>query len=175
MNSKIRDWAIALGYVVLIYATLEVARVPLSFLRSHGWLRISLGILYGIVSLCILTKVVFHHTTSLWRYASLIVIGIVYFLTAKNVQTPEEQIHFFEYGLLGYFFLRALRNHNIKPLSQWLFAFLLASASGWLDEILQGITPNRHYDPKDVLLNIISSGLGLMITRTIQNKNHTDK
>jgi len=59
--------------------------------------------------------------------------------------------------------LRALR-HNIRsPRFLFLCAWLFSSAVGWCDERLQGITPGRHYDPRDIEFNVIAAALGLLL------------
>lgn len=171
MSSKTRDWIIALGTVALIYATLEVARFPLAFLRSHGWLRISLGIIFTLSSVGIFTLLIRNHGISLWRFALTLAIGGIYFYSAQTVQTPEEQIHFLEYGLVGIFFSRAAAHHVKNPAGRAAAALTLACLAGWIDELLQGLLPNRHYDIHDVGLNAVSAALGLLITLILRPKN----
>ncbi len=163
MSGKSRDWLIAIGYVALIYATLEVARLPLSFLRSHGWLRISLGVLFSLSSVGIIVLFIRRHGFSPKRILPLVAIGAAYYFAARTVKTPEEQVHFFEYGLVGVFFLRALSHHVPKISVRYISAWVLGCVAGWIDELLQGLLPHRHYDIHDVQLNAISVALGLLI------------
>jgi VanZ family protein len=86
-----------------------------------------------------------------------------YYFIAKTIHLPEEQLHFFEYGLVGILFLRALKHENVPKYFLFPSAWILASITGWCDELLQGITPNRHYDIRDIGFNIIASGLGLLL------------
>lgn len=168
MTPKTRDWFVAIAYVILIYATLEVARIPMAFLRAHGWLRISLAIIFSIAAFSVVNLMIRQKINSPWKYAALVAIGIIYFFMMRTVQMPEEQIHFLEYGLVGIFFLRALRHQVQNSWKLWVGAFLLASLAGWIDELLQGISPHRHYDIRDVRLNAISAGLGLLLARIVQ-------
>jgi hypothetical protein len=163
MSGKTRDWLIAFGYVALIYATLEIARLPLSFLRSHGWLRLSLAILFTLSSVGIITFFIRRHGLSSKRIFPLLFIGAAYYFAARTVKTPEEQVHFFEYGLVGVFFLRALSHHVQKISIRYLAAWFLGCGAGWIDELLQGLLPHRHYDIHDVQLNAISVALGLLV------------
>jgi hypothetical protein len=162
MTAKKRDWVVALCYVALIYGTLEVARMPLAALRAHGFLRLSLGILFLVTLSACIVLIVHHHSISLWRLGCMGLIAALYYFAAGVAQTPEEQIHFFEYGLVGIFFLRALSHHIPNGWKLWAVALLLATAAGWCDEFLQGLTPHRHYDLRDVGLNAISAALGLL-------------
>lgn len=163
MSKTSRDWAVAIGYVALIYSTLEAARIPLSFLRSHGMLRISIAILAAACVIAVVACVIHRHGISLWRFALLAIVGGAYYRAAQTVKTPEELIHFFEYGLVGVFFLRAVSHHIRNYPVGSLSALALASLAGWIDELLQGLMPNRHYDLHDVSLNAISALLGLVV------------
>lgn len=170
MSQKLRDWLIALGYVALVYSTLELARIPLAFLRAHGVLRLSLGFFFALTLFAIIRTLIQRQLTSPWKYMALVAVGFAYFFAARSVKILEEQIHFIEYGLAGVLFLRALRHHIKNVWKLWTGAFILASAAGWLDEILQGLTPHRHYDIRDVRLNAISVGLGLILAYILKPK-----
>ena len=166
-----RDWTLAIGYMVLVYATLEIARVPTQFLRAHGWLRNFLALVFSLCGAGLISILIMRHRRSAWRYMALFSIGIVYFFAARTAVTPEEKIHFIEYGLAGIFFLRALRHHIKKFPLLWFSAFILASFAGWVDELLQGFTPHRHYDFHDVLINATSVGLGLLVALILRPSN----
>lgn len=163
MSARKRDWLIAIGYVLLIFATLGVVRPPLAYLRSHGMLRHTVALLFilcGTQALRILLK---NHARDTMRLVSFLVLICVYYFIAHTIRLPEEQLHFFEYGLVGIFFLRALRHENLSTPALFLSAWFFSSMSGWLDEVLQGVTPNRHYDLRDIGFNIVASGLGLLL------------
>lgn len=166
-TSERRDWLVTFAYVGFIYATLGVVRVPIAYLRSHGLLRISLGILYLICIVFLLSALSARHARQMWRYAVFLAVAALYFGVARKVSSPEEQIHFFEYGLVGVFFARALRHRLGNGGSCLLAALVLAGLTGWMDEVLQGMIPNRHYDVRDIALNIVSAGLGLVIYRIL--------
>lgn len=80
-----------------------------------------------------------------------------------TIQYPEEKIHFLEYGVLAFLLFQALRCRFSEHTS-YLFAFLLASFLGLGDEGIQHVLPNRYYQWDDVVLNSVSSLLGLMLT-----------
>lgn len=167
MSDIQKNWLLAVGYVGFIYATLGVVRAPISYLRSHGLLRISLGILYAACVVSLLAVLVKNKRSDIWRYVLLCAISFAYYFVAKWVQSPEEQIHFFQYGLVGVFFARALESHFHSTGKILFLALLLSTVAGWVDEILQGLMPNRHYDLRDVFLNFISALLGLIVYKTL--------
>lgn len=162
MTEKRKRWIIAVGYVAFIYATLGVVRTPVSALRSLGLLRISLATLYVTCFFSLLYFLLKNHLLDGKKLAGLLCIAGLYTLVAQWVKTPEEQIHFFQYGLVGVFFLRALELHSVSKVKIFFLALLVASGAGWLDEIIQGFLPSRHYDVRDIFLNGLSAFLGLL-------------
>jgi hypothetical protein len=96
---------------------------------------------------------------ALSNYIWLVFISAIYvYFTIKLWANPEEAIHFIEYGLLGFFLLRAFR-HHIWDQSIYLASFLAGTLIGTFDEILQWIVPGRYFDLRDVGLNALSCGL----------------
>lgn len=93
------------------------------------------------------------------KYIWLFLIAAIYiYCTIKLWNSPEEAVHFLEYGLLGFFLFKALSLH-IKDKSIYFTATLLALLVGTFDEIIQWIIPQRCWDFLDVGLNALSGGL----------------
>lgn len=161
-TNRRRDWLIAVGYILFIYVTLNVAGEPLRFLRGHGWLKVFLAGLYAAALFGFLLILKIRGSLRPARVFMLCALFAAYLFLSRYVTRPEEQIHFFEYGLVGVFLLRALRHHILTWL-RFPLAILMSAGAGWVDELIQGTLPTRHYDIHDVFLNIISSILGLMI------------
>lgn len=161
------NWAIALGYVAFIYATLGVVPAPLAYLRSHGILRLTLATLFVLCWSGLLVLLA-SRSRQVWRFAALLVLAGAYTTVARRmITTPEEQVHFIQYGLVGVFFARALRPMLQREGRALVGAFVLAVLAGWIDEILQGLLPSRHYDLRDIALNAVSALLGLLVYRVI--------
>ncbi len=163
MSARTRDWLIAIGYVALIFGTLEIVRVPLSYLRSHGWLRHTISILFGGFAIFGLRALIKNHGRDFIRLLGFFLLLSVYYRISHSIRLPEEQLHFFEYGLVGIFFFRALYHQVISSDRLWISAWLISSLAGWCDELLQGITPTRHYDIRDVGMNAMAAALGLIV------------
>jgi VanZ family protein len=100
----------------------------------------------------------------------MVVVAGIYATVARHVITPEEQLHFVQYGLVGVLFVRAVRPRIHQEGLSYLIAFVLAVLAGWLDEVIQGHVPNRHYDVHDIVLNAVSSLLGLAVYRVIPQR-----
>jgi hypothetical protein len=93
------------------------------------------------------------------NYVWLVLVSALYvYFTLKLWANPEEAIHFIQYGLLGFFLFRALRQH-MDDKGIYLAAFLIGTLIGTFDEILQWMVPGRYFDLRDVGLNALSSAL----------------
>ena len=96
---------------------------------------------------------------SVSNYIWLFAVGCAYvYFTLKLWESPEEAVHFLEYGLLGFFIFNALKL-KIKNKTIFFTAFLIGCMIGIFDEILQWIVKERFWDFRDVGLNALSSGL----------------
>lgn len=161
-------WALAMGWTLVIYATLYPVRPVCEFLKKtipfDLWVNIFLvACLSGIVMLFFRK----YKVTDFLRYVLLLIVfsGYVYGLT--TITYPEEKIHFIEYGLLAYLIFRALRlDHGAR--AAYAGAFALTAVLGWGDEGIQHLLPNRYYQTSDVVLNAVSGLLGLILVYAFQ-------
>ncbi|OGW76097.1 MAG: hypothetical protein A2Z72_01915 [Omnitrophica bacterium RBG_13_46_9] len=71
-----------------------------------------------------------------------------------------EQLHIFEYGILGYLALKDLLLPCKRNLKSILFALFFVTLVGALDEGFQKILPYRTFDPRDIATNATSGFLG---------------
>lgn len=84
--------------------------------------------------------------------------GIYIYYTAALREHPEEAVHFIEYGLLAYFFFRAL-SAKIRDRTIYLTVILFVSFVGTLDEFIQWMLPERVWDYRDIGLNTFSGAV----------------
>jgi VanZ family protein len=79
---------------------------------------------------------------------------------------PEEKLHFLQYGLLGGLLFRACSARALRlggsALGAAVLAIVLAGLAGWCDEGIQAILPNRHYDIRDILWNLLGSSIVIL-------------
>jgi hypothetical protein len=68
-------------------------------------------------------------------------------------RSPEEAVHFVQYGILGILLFRAL-SHRIHDPAIYLAAAIMGVIIGMVDEIIQWLTPGRYWDLKDIWLNL---------------------
>lgn len=161
-----KKWAAAFAYVLFIYATLALVPVPLQVLRSHNLLRVTIASVF-LVCLSIILIVMLFRTRNHWRYVAVFSLAAVYGWLTTQVRSPEEQIHFIQYGLVGVLFARALMGRFGRGWRTHAIALALAIAAGVVDELLQGLLPSRHYDVRDIGLDALSATLGLVVFRLI--------
>ena len=86
--------------------------------------------------------------------------GTVWLLRGQ-LQSSVEAIHFVEYAALGVLFFRAWRRHGRDPL---VYPLALAGVAlvAWADEFLQWLMPGRFWDFRDLRLNVLAGGIGLL-------------
>ncbi len=170
----INRWSVALVYVGFIYATLGTARSFINPLRNLGVLNLTLLLGYIAIAGAVLLFLVRKKAADARRLIVWAAIFSVYYFLAKDLRSPEEKIHFFEYGLVGYFFYKAFQLHIKKNWGIFLAAFVTGSLAGAVDELIQKTIPGRYYDPRDIGLNIISVGLGLILLSLFPSRNEPD-
>jgi hypothetical protein len=147
------------GYLFAIYATLGVVRTITNFLRDRGLLRPSVVIAFAMAGTAILWLVFRDARNRTWRVAlALLLAGATYALVIFPMKSPEEKIHFVEYGgvaALAY----AAAPRRWTGWKRYAGCALFVGAAGWIDEGIQALLPSRFYDLRDVGFN---AAAGLM-------------
>lgn len=142
-------------YLLAIYATLGVVRTVTNALRDRGVLRISVGVAFVLAASAALWLIFRDRDRRTLRMLlSLIAVAAIYAAAIWPMQSPEEKIHFIQYGiaaLLAYAWLR-----------RYVASALLVLAAGWIDELIQGLLPSRFYDLRDVAFNAAAGVLALI-------------
>lgn len=92
------------------------------------------------------------------------VIGVTAFLAWNAARlgrrSPEEAIHFIEYGVLSVLAFRALA-HRVRDTSVYLSALILAALAGTGDEMIQWLNPSRQWDFADIGMNTQAALAGI--------------
>ena len=73
---------------------------------------------------------------------------------------PEEAFHIVEYGLLSYFFFRAL-SAKIRDRTIYITVLFFVAFVGILDEFIQWMMPQRYWDYRDVGINALAGAIFL--------------
>lgn len=157
-------------YVLFIYATLPIMRTILNFLKDHlGDLFNSattffLGaLLLAVVMLAVPLRLSWRK----WLIILLVLIG--YGISMRVLRIPEERIHLLEYGFLSFLSYRMYRVRAARSRAA-LYTFFTVSFFGALDEVIQHFLPNRVGDMRDVIINVWSGLLGLVLVLVVDRK-----
>ncbi|MBI5555102.1 MAG: VanZ family protein [Elusimicrobia bacterium] len=172
LNSKASKARIilAISYVALIYLTLPVIRPVLNFIKAH--LGSKFDLLTDIVLLAIMAGValiLIKSRISRKQYILAFIVFCIYGYYLKILKIPEERIHLLEYGFLSYLVFKVYSSDWSFIFRYWQ-TFLTVSFIGTLDEIIQYFIPTRVGDVRDILLNIVSGLLGLVLTAVLCQK-----
>jgi hypothetical protein len=97
--------------------------------------------------------------------AAAILLGAAY-IGSFSTGTPEvdavERVHFVEYGLVTLFFYRAWRHRG--DLSSFALPVLAGLIVGTIEEWFQWFLPVRVGETRDVFLNLVAIGCGLLFS-----------
>jgi hypothetical protein len=175
LSKERRLWARAAACALAIYCSTPLVRPVANYLRDRNLLRIAVAITFAIAAAWIL-RVLLRHRLGRREVQVLICFGLLYATVLSSLPLPEERIHYLEYGLLAGFIYSALvqqRNHRaetagleIEAQTKWelgpvLGAIGLNALLGWVDEGIQAMLPDRHYDLRDILMNTVAGAIAV--------------
>jgi peptidoglycan/LPS O-acetylase OafA/YrhL len=157
-------------YLLVIYATLGVVRILTNFLRDRGVLRASVVIAFAVVSAAVLWLIFRDARRRTWRtVVALAIAGCVYAAVIYPMNSPEEKIHFIEYGgVAALAYVSAPRQWT--KVKRFVECAVFVAAAGWIDEGIQALLPSRFYDLRDVAFNA-AAGLMALAAITIFFRN----
>ena len=175
-------WSAAACYTLLIYTTLGLVRPATEALRSRGYLSITLAVIFAVAGAGALAWVI-RTKPGLRTWLALCAVAAGYAAVFPFAVMPEERIHLLQYGILALLFFFALVERrrafpaggevggessgpdparpSFPVRHPALTSFLLTTAAGWGDELLQGLHPLRYYDIRDVAFNALAGALAL--------------
>lgn len=126
------------------------------------------GVIAGGVAAALLAALIRIRDRRAWRYAAIasaLAIAVLYSWATAN-PNPEsravERFHFLQYGLITFLFYRVWRSAG--DLSILLLPLLAGFIVGTAEEWLQWFIPNRVGEMKDVFLNVVAIGTGLLFS-----------
>lgn len=163
-------WLLVSAYVAILLASVPYARNIVVGLREQHLLGTSVTLLYFVAIVGVVYHVVFDvRLSDRIAFFALVLLTLVTGSLVLGLAVPEERIHFLQYGLLAILCRKALANH-VSPRGQVLGAMVLASLAGIVDELLQGLTPERVCDPRDMALNAVAAFLALVAEEAMHNR-----
>jgi hypothetical protein len=164
-------WAVTITYISLTYASLGA--MPALWERFNALLGgrgvvVQYG-LYLAVGIWLLGYIVLvRKERRVWRYVIFCCFVATFFVMLKMEKNPGEKIHMAQYGLLGVLTYNALKiDFDRNGSALYLVGAAICIVAGALDEVIQGILPNRHFTWHDVLINGLSGILALLVIRIV--------
>ncbi len=146
-------WAL-FAWLLLLYATLDVVRDVVNWLRPGGWLGPTVSVAFAGTALVVLS-ILMRLSQHRWRtLAALAVVALTYVLVLWQMPRPEERMHLLEYGVVALLAFAAFPGRH-----RYVRALVFTLAAGWLDEGIQALLPSRVYDLRDVGFNALAGVL----------------
>lgn len=152
-----RLWSLAAMVIVVIYATLGLASTLVGMVNEE--------VLAGLFLLALILVGLTILTQGLKSVPSGIEVGIfigvsaVYLLLCIRLAIPERS-HLLEFSVLAVLIFEALHegiNNGRQIRYPALFAILLTSLFGFVDEFIQLALPERVFDWRDILFNTLAA------------------
>lgn len=170
ISEKNKYWISAGCLFFVIYSTLYIVRPICTFLRGFSYFPLSMNLMMVVfLSLTIYYFVSKDSIKLKSTYCLLFLVIGFYIYNIIQIKSPEEKLHFIEYGILAFLVYKAL----LFDFSMWPslgLAFLITSICGWGDEGIQHILPNRVYQIEDVRLNSMSGLLVLCLAYVFERE-----
>ncbi len=158
-DTRRRDFALLVAWVVALYSSLAAVRPVAEALRERG-------VLTAVVAL--ISLLVFGATLLLLRdrpgdrpavpLPAVLLTALAAAWLSQHWALPEERIHLAQYGPVGVLAWRALGGRTLA-------ALVLALGLGFVDEGIQGALPSRTFDVLDVFANGVAASAGVLLVR----------
>lgn len=161
------SWAILLAWVGFIYATLgTVPRWRELLVERYGegvFATMTYSAAGLAVALVLCVMILRNREKRIFPYVSLVVVLLFLRHIMRHwIIIPVEQIHFIEYGVVGFLAYNALKFH-LKGWGLITAAILLTYFFGMVDECIQGILVTRVGEQRDMYWNALAGALALAL------------
>ncbi len=162
-TSERKDWLLAGGWTLTIYAAIPFARTIQAWVDTHGGRGLFSAATYAAILAGLMLLVAQARRGQLvlsrGRWAGLAFLAAAYAAGAFHLRAnPEEALHLVQYGILSVLLLRAF-SHRHRNRGAFAAALALGALLGVCDEIIQWITPRRFFDFRDILINVLAGAL----------------
>ena len=144
-------------WVAVIYTSIPFVRGLREWYVARwdpAWIGLSVAMILTVSAVAILWSLS-RGRQGLSRGNLLWIVGVTavfVWWTHSLRRSPEEAVHFLEYGGLAVLLHRALRPRMSSDLV-FIAAMLMGTLIGTVDEIIQWVSPSRFWDWRDLLLN----------------------
>ena len=160
LRSPKRAWGLASLFALYILVSALFALPVARCLAGYHLLGALLVALLALLLFYLVAYFIFLGIRNTLAYLGIAGLLLIAFLLMQAMVTTAEKIHLLEYSLLALFFYKACRFH-FQGVLLFGIPWLLTTGVSWVDELWQGILPERVYDIQDVLFNTLGGMLGL--------------
>ena len=153
-----RLWLWTAVVIAAIFTALFLGRPLAGLLREQGLLGAAFALALLLVGSAVLTLAVRARVSGLEIGIGL-GVAAVFLLLWVRISLPEERTHLIEYGVLGALIAAALQERAANGRSMPSPGLLAAAGTalvGGVDEGLQYFLPERVFDPRDLLFNLLA-------------------
>jgi hypothetical protein len=162
-ESKFLSWLFVVVWSGIIYVTIPFGRIGVRFVRGElgsESFTYFVAVVVVVVAAWAVVLLLKSGRKSLASYAWLLGVGglIVYLTFDLKARSPEEAIHYVQYGLLSLLLFRAFV-HRIRDVSIYAAVTITGTIIGMVDETIQWMTPERHFGVRDIWLNFSAVAL----------------
>lgn len=165
-ESERLTWTFFAVWAALIFTAVPIAPKLLAWLGERMPL---VALIYGtiaVIFVATLIAVIYIYRQLNGRFGQLLwlmlTLGLYVYFCIHETNTPQEALHFLEYGFLGLLGFRAL-SHRIRDVSVYPMAVILVALVGTTDEIIQWMTPGRYWDFHDIRFDALSAALAQVV------------
>lgn len=166
-RDRIVAWLLLFIWVGFIYLTLST--VPDwrdTLVKKYGEsVFTTITFAGGLVAMVILLSVmIFHYRRKNVAHYVILLLNLAFlaYVLKHWISLPVEQIHFLEYGMVGFLSFNALR-HHLQGWGLITAAILLTFLFGMVDETIQGLLANRVGEQRDMFWNGLAGAIVMSI------------
>jgi hypothetical protein len=158
------SWLVVSIWSLFIFSTIPLARMIQKFVSEQWGRELFTYAVLATIAVALLAAI---YTVARYRPAIrgsrffwLIATAAIFagYTIQLGKRSPEEAIHFIQYGVLGILVFRALAagHHDITV---YFSAAVICGIIGTVDEIIQWLVPQRYWGLRDVWYNFFSAAM----------------
>ena len=157
-----KNWILASLVFILIFSTLFIGNPLVSLFRDQNFQAGVFLLVMGLVGISIILHAL-KYSASRYQWTLLFGLAAVFVMFFLRLGLTERS-HLLEYSILAIFIHRAmLERYSPKNRIYWasFLSFLITTSLGLIDECLQMIVPDRHFDPNDIIFNTMATAFAI--------------
>jgi len=158
------SWLVVSVWSLFIILTIPLARTLQKFVSEQWGRELFTYAVLAAIAVALLAAIyyVVRYRPSIAGSRFIWLLAVAAIFTGYTIQlgkrSPEEAIHFIQYGVLGLLVYRALavQRHDVTI---YFSAAVLCGIIGTIDEIIQWLVPQRYWGLSDVWFNFFAAAM----------------